>query len=63
MVAAFLWAVRESVLCGEPMYDVRVNLADAVLHADAIHRGAGQIIPTARKAIFAAILNSEPALL
>jgi hypothetical protein len=34
-----------------------------VLHADAIHRGGGQIIPTARRAMYAAQLTATPRLL
>ena len=33
-----------------------------VLHADAIHRGGGQIIPTARRALYAAMLAASPRL-
>ena len=32
------------------------------LHADAIHRGGGQIIPTARRVCYAAELLSKPTL-
>jgi len=32
------------------MRGVKFQLHDAVLHADAIHRGGGQIIPTIKKA-------------
>jgi len=60
VVAAFSWAVKDSVLAGEPMHGVRINIVDAVLHADAIHRGGGQIIPTARRGFFAAVLDSQP---
>lgn len=63
VVSAFRWTVKESVLAGEPLHGVRINLVDAHLHADAIHRGAGQIIPTTRRAIYAAILKSKPTLL
>lgn len=35
---------------------------DCVLHTDAIHRGAGQIIPTARRLFYACILTAEPRL-
>jgi len=35
---------------------------DVVLHADAIHRGGGQIIPTARRALYAAMLAASPRL-
>lgn len=36
---------------------------DVVLHADAIHRGGGQIIPTTRRAIYAAALTARPCIL
>lgn len=35
---------------------------DVSLHADAIHRGGGQIIPTARRVYYAAFLDAEPGL-
>ncbi len=38
------------------------QINDVVLHADAIHRGGGQIIPTCRRALYATILASEPRL-
>lgn len=44
------------------MRGVRFNFLDCQLHADAIHRGGGQIIPTAKKALFAACLRAEPRL-
>jgi len=36
---------------------------DVTLHADAIHRGGGQLIPTARRVLYAASLLAQPALL
>jgi elongation factor 2 len=36
---------------------------DVVMHADAIHRGGGQIIPTCRRALYAAELTAKPRLL
>lgn len=45
------------------MRGVRFNLYDVTLHADAIHRGGGQIIPTARRVLYAAALTAEPRLL
>jgi len=59
---AFEQIVRESILCGEPLRGVRFNLVDAVLHSDTIHRGPGQIIPTTRRVLAAAILSSAPTL-
>jgi len=48
------------VLAEENMRGVVVEICDVVLHADAIHRGGGQIIPTARRASYAAVLTAEP---
>lgn len=39
-----------------------MNLLDCVLHADTIHRGAGQILPTARRLFYACELTAEPRL-
>merc|ERR1711862_467579 len=33
------------------------NLFDVVLHADAIHRGMGQVMPTARRVCFASLMT------
>merc|ERR1712117_769318 len=49
VVAGFQWASKEGVLCDENMRGVRFNIYDVTLHTDAIHRGGGQIIPTARR--------------
>ncbi|KAJ8374535.1 hypothetical protein SKAU_G00051150 [Synaphobranchus kaupii] len=48
VVAGFQWATKEGVLCEENMRAVRFDIHDVTLHTDAIHRGGGQIIPTAR---------------
>jgi elongation factor 2 len=42
------------------MRALRVNIMDVTLHPDAIHRGGGQIIPTMRRATYAAALLAEP---
>ncbi|XP_055867261.1 eukaryotic translation elongation factor 2 [Biomphalaria glabrata] len=63
VVAGFQWATKEGVLCEENMRGCRFNLYDVTLHADAIHRGGGQIIPTARRVLYAAALTAEPRLL
>jgi len=62
-VAGFQWATKEGVLCDENLRSVRFNLYDVALHADAIHRGGGQIIPTARRVLYACMLTAEPRLL
>jgi elongation factor 2 len=63
IASAFEWATKEGALAEEPVTGLRVNLMDAVLHADAIHRGAGQLMPTARRGILGCMLASNPAFL
>jgi len=63
MVAALQWVTREGVLTQENMRGVRFNLMDVTLHTDAIHRGGGQIIPTARRVFYAAQLTASPRLM
>jgi len=60
VVAGFQWATKEGVLAEENMRGVRFNIYDVALHADAIHRGGGQIIPTARRCLYACVLTAEP---
>merc|ERR1712213_302950 len=62
-VAGFQWASKEGVLCDENMRGVRFNIYDVALHADAIHRGGGQIIPTARRVLYASMLTAAPRLM
>merc|ERR1712072_1058903 len=50
-------------MCDEQLRGCRFNLEDVVLHADTIHRGAGQIMPCARKVFYATMLASSPRLL
>lgn len=58
--AAFQWATKEGVLTEENMRGVKMNIHDVTLHADAIHRGGGQIIPTARRVFYASVLTAKP---
>lgn len=45
------------------MRGVRFDVHDVTLHADAIHRGGGQIIPTARRCLYASVLTAQPRLM
>jgi len=63
VIAGFQWASKEGVLCDENMRGVRFNIYDVTLHTDAIHRGGGQIIPTARRVLYASTLTAEPRLM
>jgi len=62
VVSGFQWATKEGPVAEEPMRSIRFNIMDVTLHADAIHRGGGQIIPTARRVLYAATLLAEPNL-
>lgn len=50
-------------MADENMRAVRFNIYDVTLHTDAIHRGGGQIIPTARRVLYACALTAEPRLM
>ena len=60
--AAFQWATKEGVMCDEAMRGIRFNIHDVTLHTDAIHRGGGQIVPTARRVFYACELTALPKL-
>jgi len=63
VVAGLQWVSKEGVLSNENMRGIRFNLMDVTLHADAIHRGGGQIIPTARRCFYACQLTATPRLM
>merc|ERR1712079_441153 len=63
VIAGFQWASKEGVLCDENMRGVRFNIYDVTLHTDAIHRGGGQIIPTARRVSYASALTAGPGMM
>ena len=60
MEAAFQWATKEGAMCDENMRGIRFNIHDVTLHADAIHRGGGQILGTGRRVLYACELTSKP---
>merc|ERR1719329_402032 len=62
VTSAFQWATKEGPLCEENMRGIRFNIKDVTLHADSIHRGAGQIMPPTRRVCFAAEMTAEPTL-
>ncbi|KAG6819008.1 translation elongation factor 2 [Arthromyces matolae] len=61
-IAALQWATKEGVCAEEIVRGVRYNILDVTLHSDSIHRGGGQIIPTMRRACYAASLLATPGL-
>jgi len=60
MESAFQWVTKEGVVAEENMRGIRFNILDVELHADAVHRGGGQIIPTARRVYYAAEYTAAP---
>ncbi|KAI8928021.1 P-loop containing nucleoside triphosphate hydrolase protein [Entophlyctis helioformis] len=62
-VTAFQWATKEGCIAEENMRSIRFNILDVVLHADAIHRGGGQIIPTCRSVCYASVLTASPGIM
>jgi len=63
VVGGFKWACNEGPLCEERVRGLKMYLNDVTLHADAIHRGMGQISPTARRVTYAGIYLANPALM
>ncbi|WFD02227.1 hypothetical protein MOBT1_000908 [Malassezia obtusa] len=59
----FQWATREGPLCDEPIRNVKFRLVHAEVAPEAIQRGGGQVIPTARRAAYAAFLLATPRLM
>ncbi|KAM0823765.1 hypothetical protein ACQ4PT_070654 [Festuca glaucescens] len=63
VVAGFQWASKEGALAEENMRGICFEVCDVVLFSDAIHRGSGQITPTARRVIYASQITAKPRLL
>merc|ERR1719214_215128 len=62
VASAWQWISKKGPLCEENMRGVRMNLMDVTMHADSIHRGAGQIAPPMRRCSFAALMTGKPCL-
>ncbi len=63
VVGGFKWACNEGPMCEERVRGLKMVVNDVTLHADAIHRGMGQISPTSRRVTYAGIYLANPALL
>ncbi|KAF8424500.1 P-loop containing nucleoside triphosphate hydrolase protein [Tirmania nivea] len=59
----FSWASREGPLCEEPIRDTKFKIMDVSLAKESIFRGAGQIIPTSRRACYSSFLMASPRLM
>ncbi|MBX5320559.1 MAG: elongation factor EF-2 [Candidatus Bathyarchaeota archaeon] len=61
--SGFRDAVITGVLAKEPMYGLKINLEDIMIHEDPVHRGPAQILPMTWRPVWCAFLLSEPKLL
>lgn len=59
----FSWGTREGPLCEEPIRNTKFKITDLGLADEAIFRGGGQIIPTARRACYSSFLMASPRLM
>jgi U5 small nuclear ribonucleoprotein component len=59
----FSWGTREGPLCEEPIRNTKFRITGAELAAEPIYRGGGQIIPTARRAVYSSFLMAGPRLM
>lgn len=59
----FSWGTREGPLCEEPIRNTKFKITDISLADEAIFRGGGQIIPTARRACYSSFLMANPRLM
>ncbi|XP_007535801.1 116 kDa U5 small nuclear ribonucleoprotein component isoform X2 [Erinaceus europaeus] len=63
IVQGFQWGTREGPLCDELIRNVKFKILDAVVAQEPLHRGGGQIIPTARRVVYSAFLMATPRLM
>lgn len=61
--AGFQWACKQGPLCEEQLRGIVLKVLDVTLHADSIHRGMGQVMPTARRVTFASMYLAQPTLM
>lgn len=59
----FQWGAREGPLCDEPIRNVKFKIVDAKVAPEPLHRGSGQIIPTARRVAYSSFLMATPRLM
>ncbi|XP_074587546.1 110 kDa U5 small nuclear ribonucleoprotein component CLO-like [Curcuma longa] len=63
IVQGFQWGAREGPLCDEPIRNVKFKILNASIAPEPLHRGGGQIIPTARRVVYSAFLMANPRLM
>ena len=63
VVQGFQWGTREGPLCDEPIRNVKFKILDAIVADQPLHRGGGQVIPTARRVVYSSFLMASPRLM
>lgn len=63
IIQGFEEAMDQGPLAKEKVQGVKVTLTDATLHEDNVHRGPAQMIPTAKRAVYAGILLAGDTLM
>lgn len=63
VIQGFQDAMDQGPLAKEKCFGVMIQLQDAKLHEDAIHRGPAQVLPAITRTCYACILSSDPILL
>jgi len=63
LMQGFHWITREGPLIEEPVRQTKFRLIDLKIADEPIHRGGGQIVPTARKALYSSFLLATPRLM
>ncbi|MEM2902838.1 MAG: elongation factor EF-2, partial [Candidatus Bathyarchaeia archaeon] len=58
IIAGYRWGLKEGPLAYEKIRGLKVKVVDVSLHEDPVHRGPAQIMPMARRALFAAFLSA-----
>ena len=63
VIQGFQDAMDQGPLAKEKCFGIMIQLEDAKLHEDAIHRGPAQVLPAITRTCYAGILSSDPVLL
>jgi len=63
VIQAFNDAMDQGPMAKEKCFGVMIQLEDATLHEDAIHRGPSQVLPAVTRTCYACVLSADPVLL
>eukprot|EP00188_Purpureofilum_apyrenoidigerum_P003328 Plantae.Rhodophyta-Purpureofilum_apyrenoidigerum.ctg34589.p1 GENE.Plantae.Rhodophyta-Purpureofilum_apyrenoidigerum.ctg34589~~Plantae.Rhodophyta-Purpureofilum_apyrenoidigerum.ctg34589.p1 ORF type:complete len:417 (-),score=69.35 Plantae.Rhodophyta-Purpureofilum_apyrenoidigerum.ctg34589:100-1224(-) len=63
IVQGFQWATREGPLCDERVRGTKFRILEAVIAEEPLQRSGAQVIPTARRVAYSALLTANPRLM